>query len=59
MHLATAGYPMNPDHVEGRSKDVKGSVNDTAGRVTGVDRMRAEGKVQGAHDAAKDKMSKK
>jgi uncharacterized protein YjbJ (UPF0337 family) len=61
MQVQTGGYPMNKDHVEGKSKEVKGSVKDTAGKVTGDDKMRAEGKadktegkVQGAFADAKD-----
>lgn len=52
---------MNKDHLEGKSKEVKGSIKDTAGKVTGDDKMRAEGKmdkaegkVHGAFADAKD-----
>jgi uncharacterized protein YjbJ (UPF0337 family) len=52
---------MNRDHFEGKSKEAKGSIKDTAGKVTGDDKMRAEGKadktegkVQGAFADAKD-----
>jgi uncharacterized protein YjbJ (UPF0337 family) len=61
MQVQTGGYPMNKDHVEGKSKQFKGSVKDTAGKVTGDDKMRAEGKadkaegkVQGTFADAKD-----
>ena len=52
---------MNRDHLEGKSKEFKGGVKDTTGKLTGDDKMRAEGKadktegkVQGAFADVKD-----
>lgn len=38
----------------GESDKIKGSVKDTAGKVTGNDRMQAEGKADKAKGEAKD-----
>lgn len=52
---------MDKDRIEGAAKEIKGSVKDTAGKVLGNDKMRAEGmadkvagKAQNAFGQAKD-----
>ena len=34
---------MHKDEIKGAAKDMKGSMKETAGKVTGDDQMRAEG----------------
>jgi uncharacterized protein YjbJ (UPF0337 family) len=49
---------MDREHVKGAADKVKGAVKDTAGKVTGDEKMHAEGKMDkakgAAHDAAGD-----
>jgi uncharacterized protein YjbJ (UPF0337 family) len=53
---------MDKDRVEGAAKQVKGKVKDAAGKLTGDEKMRAEGKmdkaegkVQNTYGGMKDK----
>jgi uncharacterized protein YjbJ (UPF0337 family) len=49
---------MDREHVKGAADKVKGAVKDTAGKVTGDEKMQAEGKMDkakgAAHNAAGD-----
>jgi uncharacterized protein YjbJ (UPF0337 family) len=45
---------MHKDQIKGAAKDAKGSMKETAGRMTGDDNLRAEG----AADKAAGKMQK-
>ncbi len=49
---------MDREHVKGAAEKAKGTVKDTAGKVTGDQKMQAEGKLDkakgAAHDAAGD-----
>ena len=45
---------MHKDQMKGAAKDAKGSMKDAAGRMTGDDRLRAEG----AADKMEGKMQK-
>ena len=49
---------MDREHVKGAADKVKGAVKDTAGKVTGDEKMQAEGKLDkakgAAHNAAGD-----
>jgi uncharacterized protein YjbJ (UPF0337 family) len=49
---------MDREHVKGAADKVKGAVKDTAGQLTGDEKMQAEGKVDkakgAAHNAAGD-----
>ena len=54
---------MDKDRVEGSAKQMKGSVKDAAGKLTGDSRLeaegkadKAEGKVQNTIGGAKDKI---
>ncbi|EJW10088.1 hypothetical protein A33M_0510 [Rhodovulum sp. PH10] len=44
---------MDKDRVEGAADKAKGSVKDTAGKVTGDDKLQAEGKADKAEGKAK------
>ena len=57
---------MDKDRVEGSSKQAKGAMKDTAGKVTGDTKLQTEGKadkaagkVQNAVGGAKDKVREK
>jgi uncharacterized protein YjbJ (UPF0337 family) len=39
---------MDREHVKGTADKIKGSVKDTAGRITGDDELQAEGKLDKA-----------
>jgi len=49
---------MDREHVKGAADKVKGAVKDAAGKVTGDEKMQAEGKMDkakgAAHNAAGD-----
>jgi uncharacterized protein YjbJ (UPF0337 family) len=45
---------MDREHVKGAADKVKGAVKDTAGKVTGDEKMQAEGKLDKAKGAAHD-----
>ncbi len=45
---------MDREHVKGATDKVKGAVKDTAGKVTGDEKMQAEGKMDKAKGAAHD-----
>lgn len=56
---------MNKDTIQGAAKDAKGSIKETVGRVTGNEKLQAEGmvdqvagKVQHAYGEAKDTVRK-
>jgi uncharacterized protein YjbJ (UPF0337 family) len=44
---------MDREHIKGAADKVKGAVKDTAGKVTGDEKMQAEGKVDKAKGAAR------
>jgi uncharacterized protein YjbJ (UPF0337 family) len=52
------GADMDREHIKGAADKVKGAVKDTAGKVTGDEKMQAEGKLDkakgAAHNAAGD-----
>lgn len=48
----------NPDEVDGKWEQVKGSVKETVGKVTGDDEMEAEGKVQNAEGETQETWGK-
>jgi uncharacterized protein YjbJ (UPF0337 family) len=43
---------MDSEHIKGAADKVKGAVKDTAGKVTGDEKMQAEGKMDKAKGAA-------
>ena len=43
---------MDREHVKGAADKIKGAVKDTAGKVTGDEKMQAEGKLDKAKGAA-------
>jgi uncharacterized protein YjbJ (UPF0337 family) len=43
---------MDREHIKGAADKVKGAVKDTAGKVTGDEKMQAEGKMDKAKGAA-------
>ena len=43
---------MDREHVKGAADKVKGAVKDTAGKMTGDEKMQAEGKMAKAKGAA-------
>ena len=45
---------MDREHVKGAADKVKGAVKDTVGKVTGDEKMQAEGKLDKAKGAAHD-----
>ena len=45
---------MDREHVKGAADKVKGAVKDTAGKMTGDEKMQAEGKMDTAKGAAHD-----
>jgi len=49
---------MDKDRIEGAAKQAKGAVKETVGKVTGDEKMQAEGKMDkakgAAHNAAGD-----
>ncbi|NEI74867.1 CsbD family protein [Rhizobium lusitanum] len=60
---------MDKDRIEGAAKQVKGSIKEAAGKVTGDGKLEAEGKAEkvagkvqnavgGAKDAARDALKK-
>jgi uncharacterized protein YjbJ (UPF0337 family) len=44
---------MDREHVKGAADKVKGAVKDAAGKVTGDEKMQAEGKMDKAKGAAR------
>ena len=42
---------MNKDHVKGAAEKTKGAVKDAVGRLTGDDKLQAEGKIDKAKGA--------
>jgi uncharacterized protein YjbJ (UPF0337 family) len=66
IRLVCKGSTMNKDRVEGAAKELKGSVKEAAGKLTGDAKLKTEGKadkvagkvqnaVGGAEDAVKDR----
>ena len=49
---------MDREHVKGAADKVKGAVKDAAGKVTGDEKMQAEGKMDKAKGAARPAMRK-
>jgi uncharacterized protein YjbJ (UPF0337 family) len=45
---------MDREHIKGAADKVKGAVKDTVGKVTGDEKMQAEGKLDKAKGAAHD-----
>ena len=49
---------MDSEHVKGAADDVKGAIKDTAGKITGDEKLQAEGKMDkvkgAAHNAVGD-----
>jgi uncharacterized protein YjbJ (UPF0337 family) len=43
---------MDKEHVQGAADKAKGAIKDTAGKVTGSERLQAEGKMDKAKGAA-------
>ncbi|MGC1981742.1 MAG: CsbD family protein [Pseudolabrys sp.] len=43
---------MDREHIKGAADKVKGTVKDTAGKVTGDEKMQAEGRMDKAKGAA-------
>jgi uncharacterized protein YjbJ (UPF0337 family) len=45
---------MDKEHVKGAADKAKGAVKDTVGKMTGDDRLRAEGKIDKAKGEARE-----
>ena len=43
---------MDREHIKGATEKAKGAIKDTAGKLTGNEKLRAEGKVDKAKGAA-------
>ena len=43
---------MDREHIKGAAEKAKGAIKDTAGKLTGDEKLRAEGKVDKAKGAA-------
>jgi uncharacterized protein YjbJ (UPF0337 family) len=47
---------MDKEHIKGMAQKAEGSIKDAAGRVTGNDRLQAEGKADKAAGTAREKV---
>jgi len=50
--LVSVENAMDREHIKGAAEKAKGAIKETAGKLTGDDKLRAEGKVDRAKGAA-------